>query len=130
MGDFRDYGDVQIVLVTGGRDYKDREKVFDILDEINPGTLIEGGASGVDRLAKEWAESRGVDVLSFPAQWDQHGKSAGPIRNRQMAEFLQDAEQQHAVNGLVVVFPGGKGTANMRETAERMCLTVFEVFGD
>jgi len=47
--------------------------------------------------------------MPFPADWSRHGKSAGPIRNRQMLiEGRPD---------IVVAFPGGKGTANMIKQA-------------
>ena len=51
----------------------------------------------------------------FEAYWDEYGKSAGPIRNRQMLNYALGAE------AIVVAFWDGKsrGTANMINIAKR-----------
>jgi hypothetical protein len=85
--------------------------VLDAALRSGPLTIIEGGARGADKLARQWAEDRGVPVATYPAEWDRHGVSAGPIRNRQM---LEDGKPD-----MVLAFPGGKGTANMVEQAHR-----------
>lgn len=48
--------------------------------------IITGGAEGVDESAEILAESRGVPVDVVEADWDEYGKSAGPLRNEEMAE--------------------------------------------
>lgn len=79
------------LIVAGPRDYHDQEKVFrDIhmfqgkfgIDEI-----VSGGASGVDELAEEYAFLHQIPFKLFQADWEKYGKAAGPIRNRQMAEY-------------------------------------------
>lgn len=112
------------VLVCGGRDYADRAKLNEVLDEIGSTVkwdifIIEGEASGADTLAREWAKSRGMGLGRYPADWNKHGKAAGPIRNKQM---LDEGEPD-----LVVAFPGGRGTANMIEQAERAGVPVRKV---
>jgi hypothetical protein len=79
------------VLVCGGRDYTDQEKIYHVLDaylaRIGPDMLlINGGAPGTDSIAREWAVDRKVDHLTLYAKWDIFGKAAGPIRNRRMAK--------------------------------------------
>ena len=109
------------VLVCGGRDYNNQERVFAVLDEINPTFIIEGGARGADTLAWLWARRR-LDPdqrQQFQARWDQHGKAAGAIRNRQMLE--------EGKPDLVVAFPGGKGTADMIRQAKRAGVPVREI---
>jgi hypothetical protein len=110
------------LLVCGGREYKDREQLFAVLDSyrIFPRlTIIHGDARGADRLAGEWARERGVPVRAFPADWNQHGKNAGPIRNAQMIrEGQPDA---------VVAFPGGRGTDDMVRQASRAGITVLRI---
>lgn len=55
-----------IIVVTGGRDFNDRTAVFSALGLLHkqfPITeLIEGGASGVDNLCKQWAQLHGIHV--------------------------------------------------------------------
>ena len=78
------------VLVCGGRQFDDVESLASRLSEIHRDQgiteIIEGGAVGADTLAREFGEHRGIPVRTFPADWDTHGRAAGPIRNRQMLE--------------------------------------------
>lgn len=103
------------VLVCGGREFADRDAVFDALDELHEGQdgpitlLIHGAARGADSLGGEWAASRKVPVRPYPADWEKHGRAAGPKRNQQM---LDEGKPD-----LVVAFPGGNGTAHMVKIA-------------
>lgn len=103
------------VLVCGGRDYTNRENVFSLLNDfILPHIkihVIEGGAKGADRLAREWAIENGMSYTTYEADWKKHGKAAGPIRNQEML----DRESPD----WVIAFPGGKGTANMIKLAKK-----------
>lgn len=107
------------VLVTGGRYFTDWSLVRDTLEGIHDKTpitlLIEGGATGADALAGDWAEMRGVPRQTFRADWDLHGKAAGPIRNSKMLKEKPD---------LVVAFKGGSGTSDMIRKAEVAGITV------
>jgi len=109
------------VLVCGGRDYDDWKAVFAVLDAIRelhgPLTIIEGGANGADCLARRWATERKAGLVTVPADWKQHGRAAGPIRNRVM---LADHRPNY-----VLAFPGGKGTRDMVRQAEAFGVTVF-----
>jgi hypothetical protein len=62
------------VLVCGGRDYKDKNRVFEILDEIHRqfkiSFIIEGGAAGADDLAMLWSVSREVPKITYHADWE------------------------------------------------------------
>lgn len=53
--------------------------------------IVSGTARGADQLGERYAFERGLPVKQFPADWDQHGKSAGYIRNAQMAEYADAA---------------------------------------
>lgn len=108
-------------LVCGGRRYGRTQELFDYLDEINfdrPITVvIHGGAAGADFLADEWARSRGIAREVYYADWQAHGRSAGPIRNgRMLSEGRPD---------IVVAFPGGPGTADMVKRAVRAGVRVL-----
>lgn len=48
--------------------------------------IIHGGARGVDTVAGLAAETLGLPVTVYPADWDTHGKAAGPKRNQQMLD--------------------------------------------
>lgn len=104
------------ILVCGGREFKDRDFVFNTLGNVHatcPVTcVVHGNAPGADSLADEWATSEGIEVRCYPAQWVLHGRRAGPIRNAKMLAEEPDI-------GIVVAFPGGKGTADMVAKAKR-----------
>lgn len=107
------------VLVTGGRNYTDVERIYSALDALGVTLLIHGGASGADTEAGRWADFHGVPCMVFPAPWAHHGRAAGPIRNGWMLEYGRP--------DLVVAFPGGRGTANMVKQARDRGVEVREV---
>ena len=84
--------------------------------------VYEGEADGADTCGRAWAESRGIPVRPFEAEWRPNGgpvdRSAGPRRNAEMlSAALEEASQADDVL-VVAVFPGGTGTAGMVEFAE------------
>lgn len=117
------------VLVTGGRTFVDRDWLWaglDLLHGKRPITeIIEGGATGADVRAGEWArKTEGVKWTVVMADWEKHSKGlkhgnknpAGVIRNQEMAAMKPD---------VVIACPGGPGTAHMVETAKKAGLTVI-----
>lgn len=112
------------VVVTGGRDFDDRDLVFRVLDEIHketPITLIRnGGMTGADALSSRWAYERQVDTDCVGARWGTYGKRAGPIRNAAMLAGMLPSD-------IVVAFPGGRGTAHTIVVARRLGCRIREV---
>lgn len=79
------------VLVTGDRHWYNKDRIREILSALTDvECIIEGEARGADTLAREVAEELGIPVKKFPADWDKHGKAAGPIRNIQMLDEKPD----------------------------------------
>ena len=111
------------VLVCGGRNFWDWKLLDDSLAMIYQDTpitcIIEGGAQGADRLARKFAHVNGITLETYPAQWSEHGKAAGPIRNQQMID--------QGNPDLVVAFPGGKGTADMCRRAIEAGIKIWQV---
>lgn len=110
------------IIVCGGRGYKDRARIFAVLDSIHQrrciARVIEGDCSGVDKIAGEWAQARGVTLAKCPADWKANGRAAGPIRNGFMLTLNPDG---------VVAFPGGDGTADMCRQAEKAGVPVIRI---
>lgn len=109
------------IAVFGGRDFTDREALERALDTLlakrGRFVLVHGACPrGVDTLAEQWAESRGLTLEPHPAWWDMHGAAAGPIRNKAMARSGLDG---------AVAFPGGAGTTDMLEQCERVGVPVW-----
>lgn len=111
------------VIVCGGRNFRSPAQVFHGLDRIHSDTpiteLMQGGATGADQFAKEWAVTKQIKRFVCKADWDKHGKAAGPIRNARMLEWKPD---------LVIAFPGGRGTANMVKQATDAGVKVISLF--
>lgn len=108
------------VLVTGGRDYVDRESALaSALDFERPSLVIQGGARGADAVAREWCRKTGTPCLTVWALWQQYGKPAGHIRNRVMV----DDGKPH----LVIAAPGGSGTASCVSLAETAGIPVHRL---
>jgi hypothetical protein len=77
------------ILICGDREYEDASMIHAFLRKlISQGhqieCVIEGECRGADLLARKVAEGMAIPVEKFPALWDTYGRSAGPIRNRQM----------------------------------------------
>lgn len=109
-------------IIAGGRDFKSTPNDIISLDRIGMlyhiDEVVSGGCTGADKFGEWWAAKRKKDLTVFKADWDHHGKAAGPIRNRRMAEYAD----------MCVLFPGGKGTANMKSLAEEYGL-ILEIVG-
>lgn len=73
--------------------------------------IVSGLANGPDRLGIEVAKELHLPWAEFPADWDKHGKSAGMIRNSEMADY--------ATRGLIFWDGKSKGTANMIDQLNR-----------
>ena len=108
------------VLVCGGRDFGDWVSVYAALDRlhsVSPITcIIHGSAKGADELAARWAFERHVAEMAFCADWINHGRAAGPIRNQLMID--------QGKPGWVIAFPGGKGTSDMISRAKKSGIRV------
>lgn len=124
---------MRVVVITGGRDYPDGDAVRYALAGHQPDILIHGACpSGVDWYAAEWAKNNAVPVLAWPADWDRHGRKAGPLRNEDMVAF---AAQLVRMRGFVetcvgVVFPGGRGTAHCAKMMEKYGIPMDVRTGD
>lgn len=85
------------IIIAGSRSIQDdqlvRLHVHAILSQfsINPSEIISGEATGPDKIGETYAVMMGIPLKKMPANWGLHGRSAGPIRNRQMAEYADMA---------------------------------------
>lgn len=107
------------VLVTGSRNWSNTAILGRALDNelLQTGalTVVHGGSRGADRLAESWANARaaqGYNVRTevHEADWNTHGKAAGPLRNAAMVNLGAD---------MVLGFPIGvsKGTRDAMHKA-------------
>ena len=73
-----------IVLICGDRNWTNEDLIREKILEYNPKVILEGDARGADKIAGKLAKELGIDLIVFPAKWSIYGKSAGPMRNREM----------------------------------------------
>lgn len=81
--------------------------------------VVSGKAMGVDTSGEKFARYYNLKVHDFPADWERFGRAAGPIRNRQMAEFS---------DALLLIWDGkSKGSMNMKTLMTNIGKSVYEV---
>ena len=85
------------ILITGSRTWDDRQTIGLALrqawDEVGQGspTLVSGACpQGADSIAESIWQAQGLPVELHPADWAQHGKRAGFIRNAEMVSLGAD----------------------------------------
>ncbi len=109
---------VKRVVIAGCRDYDDYEEAKEYIDfclsnirKENDIIIVSGGASGADAIGERYADENGFDVEEHLADWDRYGRSAGPRRNKEMAQ----------VADYVICFWDGesRGTKSMIEFAQQ-----------
>lgn len=70
-----------------------------------PTEIVSGMAKGVDLSGEAYGHFMGTPIKRFPADWSQYGRSAGMVRNGQMADYG---------DYLLAIWDGiSKGTKNM-----------------
>lgn len=110
------------VLVCGSREWTDRDAIYNFLAFLTrDNVVIHGAARGADSIAAEAAGRRGAAVVAFPAEWDKHGKAAGPIRNQRM---LDEGKPD-----VVIAFGVGRGTGDMIRRAGKAGVPVYQIVG-
>lgn len=95
------------VIVAGSRTINDYDLVANSIAESSYDLtmIVSGAARGVDQLGEQWAQEHNVTIKQFPAKWYLHSRAAGPIRNRDMANFA---------DALIAIWDGkSRGTLNM-----------------
>lgn len=101
------------VIIAGSRDIKDYALVANAITKsgYDITEVVSGCATGVDTLGEQWARANNIPIKEMPADWMRHGNSAGPQRNRAMAEYADAA---------IIIWDGeSRGTRNMVENMIR-----------
>lgn len=110
------------IALTGGNDFGDHRLVWETLDRalrrLPDMVLLHGaGATGAERAAACWAESRQVPQVAFRPDWAKHRKAAPFKRNDQMLEALPVG---------VIVFPGNGIQDNFADKARKLGISVWD----
>ncbi len=110
-----------LIAFTGGVDYQDYQKIWDVLDQTkakhNDMVLVHGGGTkGAELIAAKWAKARSIVTVIFRPDWKKHNRAAPFKRNDQML-----AENPAGV----IVFPGSGITENLADKAKQMGIKVY-----
>jgi hypothetical protein len=107
------------VIVCGGRDYEEFLLIHMLLTTLDVDHVVHGGCpSGADHYADFWAKANKCKTTVFQPDWVGKGKSAGPLRNQEIADFGAD---------WCIAFPGGRGTEDMVTRAKKAGIPVLRV---
>ena len=117
------------ILVCGGRHFSDYDLLQTTIDNVvaksgcNDIEIVSGHCVGTDRLGEFYAERHNAKLKIFPAEWKKYGKCAGPIRNKQMIDYISVFEHK-----IVIAFTSAntKGTKNTIELAMKANISVVE----
>lgn len=113
------------VIVAGSREFTDKDYIYTKLNELLEGykefnevEIVQGECRGVDIIAKQYAIDNNLPYKSFPANWNLYGKSAGVLRNIEMAKYS---------DVLIAFYGGSRGTSNMIKEARKHGLKIHIV---
>jgi hypothetical protein len=141
---------VKRILVTGARDWMDKEAIIDALEAHGPGIVVQGGNGGVvalpsnreftwggkrysfkkhqriecgaDYIAKVTAVALGWPVETHTPEWGKYGRKAGPLRNEKMVQSL------HVENGDVCIAAPGTSSVGTWDTINRCIKRGIQVY--
>ena len=119
------------IIVCGGRHFENYTLLETImknyLDEnsLDPTDveIVSGHCQGADMLGERYAEEHGCALTVFRAEWKKYGKAAGPIRNKQMVDYIANAEKKTVI---AFVSENTRGTQNTVSYAKRAGIPVIE----
>lgn len=117
------------IIIAGGRDFNNYDLLVKEVSHIlttslvhiplNEFEIVSGTASGTDKLGEKFSKDYKLKLKQFPADWTKHGKSAGYIRNKQMAEYA---------DALIAFWNGeSKGTQHMINSAREKGLIIYKI---
>jgi len=102
------------VIIAGGRSFSDYNLLREVCDHMLQNQveveIVSGKARGADSLGEKYAKEKNYTIKEFPADWEKYKKSAGYIRNKEMAQYADAA----------IVFWDGKskGSKHMIELSQ------------
>ena len=106
------------IIIAGGRDFDNYGLLHSRMNrylqdtDLRKVVIVSGGAKGADELGELYADGKGLPMVRYRANWALHGKAAGPIRNKLMAE---------RADALVAFWNGcSRGTGHMIDTMRKL----------
>lgn len=107
------------VIIAGSRDYDNYDGLLEAINDsaFEISVVVSGGAKGADALGERYAIAMNKPLDIHKADWKAHGRGAGPVRNKKMAENA---------DALIAIWDGqSRGTKHMIDTATSKGLRVY-----
>lgn len=116
------------IIICGGHTELNYEIIetfiLDVFKKLNivDCEVVSGNRKGIDRLGEDFAFNNHFRTKIFPANWKAYGKSAGPIRNKEMVKYISKFN-----NSIVIAFWNGesKGTKYTIDEAKKYNIPVY-----
>lgn len=81
--------------------------------------IVSGGCRGIDAVGEKIAEELAIKLTKFEPNWNKYGKAAGPLRNKEMANYADI---------LVLIWDGkSKGSLSMKKEMKILNKLIYEV---
>ena len=119
------------IVICGGRHFNDYEQLKTTITnflkqrkiEIENVEIVSGHCQGADMLGEQYAKEYGLNLTIFHADWQRYKRKAGPIRNKQMIEYIMQTENKAVI---AFVSENSKGTKQTVLLAKRAGIFVVE----
>ena len=112
------------IIIAGSRQIEDADVLKQTITDAgwDIDEVVSGTCRGVDVMGEEWAHDKNIVVKQFPADWITHGRMAGELRNREMAEYA---------DGLILLWDGhSPGASCMLREANRAGIKIHsQIYG-
>ncbi|PCD02800.1 hypothetical protein COC42_12175 [Sphingomonas spermidinifaciens] len=111
------------IYLSGGADYPDHRKVWQLLDKIHgrhPQMVLLHGASrtGAEHISALWARERKVPQVPCPPDFSKHSRGSAPFkRNDQVIGLMPRG---------IIIFPGGGIQDNLFDKARSAGIPVID----
>ena len=101
------------VAIVGSREYPNFGSVKIAIEELcyRASEFVSGGARGVDTIVEEVANELGIPIVVYEPDWDQYGKGAGYVRNKDIVRAAEAVVAFH--------YNDSPGTRNSIELAKQ-----------
>ena len=112
------------LVIAGSRDINlDIGTIHNIVDTLIPMDIeitevVSGACRGMDISGENWAKFHEIPIKKFKPKWDELGKKAGPVRNKEMAEYA---------DALLLIHADTPGSLSMKEEMLKLEKPVYEV---
>lgn len=119
------------ILVCGGRHFGDCVLLKEVLDALIKENallhenieIVSGHCEGADVLGERYGNEHGCDVKISPADWERYKIKAGPIRNKQMIDYICGFANKYVV---AFISLNSKGTKQTVALAKRKGIPVIQ----